>query len=66
MASGLQDVLQVLGLLIVDLAEHPFEEHLREPNDGVERGAQLVRHVGQKVRLVLAGNLELSALVLDL
>src|SRR5207244_10066034 len=37
-----------------------------EPNDGVEGGAQLVRHVGEELRLVAAGRLELGALVSDL
>jgi hypothetical protein len=35
-------------------------------DDGVERGAQLVRHVGQELRLVLAGDLELPTLVRQL
>ena len=34
--------------------------------DGVERGAQLVAHVGEELRLVLARLGELAALVLDL
>src|SRR5262245_38047289 len=66
MATRFHDVAQLFRLLVVDLATHPLEEHLREPNDGVERGAQLVRHVGQKLRLVLAGHLELPALVSEL
>jgi hypothetical protein len=33
---------------------------------GIERRAQLVAHIGEELRLVLAGDLELAALVLDL
>jgi hypothetical protein len=43
-------------------AEHPLGEHFREPDDGVERRAQLVRHVRQELALVLARGLELPAL----
>ena len=60
------DVEQVLELLVVDLAEHLLGEHLREADDRVERRAQLVRHVGEELRLVLVGQLELAALGLDL
>src|SRR5713101_8004089 len=60
------DILQVLGLLVVQLAEHPLVQHLGEADDRVERGAQLVRHIGQELRLVAAGGLELPALVRDL
>ena len=34
-------------------------------DDGVERRAQLVAHIGEELRLVLARQLELPALVLD-
>jgi len=60
------DVLQVLVLLVVELAEHALDQHLREADDRVQRRAQLVRHVGQEFALVLVGDLELPALVLDL
>ena len=42
------------------------DEDFREANDGVERRAQLVRHVGEELALVLARRFELPALVLDL
>ena len=42
------------------------DHHLGEADDGVERRAQLVAHVGEELRLVLARELELAALVLDL
>jgi hypothetical protein len=57
---------QILSLLLVEIAEHPLAQHLREPDDGVERRPQLVGHVGQELGLVLAGDLELATLVLDL
>ena len=59
-------------------AEHPIErldvllqrlgilpQHLGDADDGVERRAQLVAHAGEELRLVLAGDFELSALLLD-
>ncbi len=61
-----QDVLEVLGLLLVHLPEHPLRQHLREAEDRVQRRAQLVGHVGQELGLVAAGRLELPALVRDL
>ena len=54
-----EDVVEVLRLLLVDLAGHPLAQHLREADDRVQRRPQLVRHVGQEVRLVLARRLEL-------
>src|SRR5262249_52352032 len=35
MPSGLQDVVQVLRLLLVDLAEQPLGEDFREAEDGI-------------------------------
>ena len=61
-----QDVLQVLGLLLVHLPEHPLGQHLREAEDRVQRGAELMGHVGEELGLVAAGRLELPALVRDL
>jgi len=40
-------------------------QHLADANDGVERRAQLVAHIGEELRLVLACFRELPALVLD-
>ena len=61
-----EDVLEVLLLLRVDLAEQPLAQHLREADDRVQRRAQLVRHVRQELRLVLAGGLELPVEALEL
>ena len=40
--------------------EHALVQHLREADDRVERRAQLVRHVGEELRLVAAGRLQLA------
>ena len=37
-----------------------------EADDGVERGAQLMGHVGEEFRLVAVGGFDLAALILDL
>ena len=47
--AGRVDVLQVVVLLLVELAEHPLEQHFGEADDRVERRAQLVRHVGEEL-----------------
>ena len=54
-----EDVVEVLGLLRVHVADHSLAQHLREADDRVERRPQLVRHVGEEVRLVLARGLQL-------
>ena len=61
-----QDVLEVLGLLLVHLPEHPLGQDLREAEDRVQRRPELVGHVGQELGLVAAGRLEQAALVRDL
>src|SRR2546428_9052293 len=66
MPARSEDVAQVVLLLVVELAEHPLEEDLGEPDDGVERRAQLVAHVREELALVPARDLELAALLLDL
>src|SRR2546425_627095 len=48
-----------------DLPEHALEEGLREADDCVERRAELVRHVGQELGLVLADDLKLLCLRLQ-
>ncbi len=57
-----QHVADRVGHFPVD----PVDDELRVAQDRVERGAQLVAHVGQELRLVLAGALQLPALLLDL
>ena len=43
-----------------------FLQDFGEADDGIERGSQLVRHVGEELRLVAVGGFDLAALVLDL
>ena len=50
------------GVLAIDVVEH----QLGIAENGVERRAQLVAHIGEELRLVLARHRELPALVLDL
>ncbi len=66
MVAGREDVVQVLLLLGVDVAEHPLPQHLREADDRVQRRPQLVRHVRKELALVLACDLELAALPREL
>ena len=66
MAARPEDVAQVVLLLGVDLAEHPLEEDLGEPDDGIERGPEFMAHVRKELALVPARDLELAALVLNL
>ncbi len=60
--DALEHVLRLLRRLAVDAVENQFGV----AEDGVERRAQLVAHVGEELRLVLARFRELMALVLDL
>ena len=62
-AAGGQDVVEVLLLLVVELAEQPLQQHLGEADDRVERRAQLVRHVGQELDLVPVGHLAAARLL---
>ena len=55
-SSGSRSCLDGLGIL---------PQHLADADDGVERRAQLVAHVGEELRLVLARLCELAALLLD-
>ena len=50
-----------LGWLTVSAVRHQF----RITQDGIERRAQFMTHVGEKLRLVLARDLKLPVLVLD-
>ena len=63
--AGAEDVLQVLLLLQVDVAEHPIEQNLGEADHGVQRCPQLVRHVSEELRLVPTRDLEFPILVID-
>ena len=65
MLARAPDVPEVLELALVELAEQLVEQHLREPDDRVERGAQLVRHAGEELRLVAADHLQLGRPLLE-
>jgi hypothetical protein len=49
------DVVDVLGLLLREVPEHPLAQDLREADDGVERRSKLVGHVREERRLVAVG-----------
>src|SRR6516165_392921 len=59
---ALQRLLRLFGAE----ARRVFDHHLGQPDDGVERRTQLVAHAGDELRLVLARQLQLAVLVLDL
>ena len=59
MLACFENVFDVGQLAFVQLAEHLLVQHLGEPDDRVQRRAQLVRHVREELRLVLARRLEL-------
>ena len=66
MLTGAVNALQWLQRLFRAEARRIGDHHLGQPDDGVERRAQLVAHAGDELRLVLARHCELAALVLDL
>ena len=66
MAPGGKNVVDVFVLLVVQLAEVLFQQDFREADDRVERRAQLVRHVGEKFRLVPVRRFDLAILITDL
>ncbi len=55
-----QNVLDMALLILPEGAEAGIEEQLREADDGVERRAQLVRHVGEEFAFHRAGALQLE------
>src|SRR5205809_5457642 len=65
MPAGRVDVLQVVVLLFVDVSEQTLKQYFRKSDDRIQRRAELMRHVGQELRLVLVRDLELSSFVLD-
>ena len=65
MAAVALDAVEHLAHLFWGVAVDVVEDELGITEDGVERRAQLVAHVGEELRLVLARLGELPALVLD-
>ena len=66
MSRRRQDVVEVLLLLRVQVAEHALAQDLGKADDGVERRPQLVRHAREERRLVLARRLELAVEAIEL
>ena len=60
--NALEHPAHLVGHVAIDVVE----DQLGVAEDGVERRAQLVAHVGEELRFVLARDLELPALLLDL
>ena len=63
-AARAEHAVERLEVLLERLGILP--QHLGDADDGIERGAQLVAHVGEELRLVLARLRKLPALLLDL
>ena len=63
--AGRVDVAGELDLLVGEVAGGVLGELLAEDQDRVERRAQLVRHVGQELGLVLRGERQLGGLFLQ-
>src|SRR6266508_15905 len=61
-----QDIRQELRLFFLGNLQRGIEQDLGETDDRIERSAQLVRHIGEKLRLMAIGRLNLPALVIDL
>ena len=66
MATRGEDVVGVLSLFLVQLAEHSLSQDFREADHRVQRRSELVGHVGEEFRLVPVGRLDLAAFVFDL
>ena len=64
-SAGAVHALQRLQRLLRAEARRVGDHHLGQPDDGVERRAQLVAHAGDELRLVLARLCKLAVLVLD-
>ena len=65
MLAAAQDIGQELRCSSSVNLQRRIEQHFGEADDRVERRAQLVRHVGEKLRFVAIGRLDLPAFVFD-
>ncbi len=63
--AGGVDVAGELDLLVREVAAGVFGELLAEDEDGIERRAQLVGHVGQELGLVFRGERQLGGFFLE-
>src|SRR3954469_11605959 len=66
MSSASAHAFQHLHDLVRSLAVNAVADEFRVPENCVERRAQLMAHVGEELRLVLARYFQLAALLLDL
>src|SRR5262249_19726395 len=57
MAASSEDTVERFDVLLCRLRILP--QHLAHPDDGIERRAQFVAHIGQELRLVLARQFKL-------
>src|SRR5262249_38019515 len=64
-SSSAVHALQRLLRLFCSEARRVFDHHFGQPDDGVERRAQLMAHARDELRLVLASLSQLPVLVLD-
>ena len=65
MTAGIEHAVQRFERLFGPEPRGVLGQHLGETDDGVERRAQFMAHIGEELRLVLARLRELPALVLD-
>ena len=65
MLPAAEDVADVPSLLVGQVAHQAILEHLGEADDGIQRGPQLVRHVGEERRLHAARLLQFDVLLLQ-
>src|SRR6202047_1299127 len=63
MPASTEHAIEWLSVLLQRLCI--FAQHLADTDDGIERRAQLMAHVGEELRLVLASLGKLATLVLD-
>ncbi|MNC94943.1 hypothetical protein D3C83_119350 [compost metagenome] len=54
MPARFTDVADEIALVVGHVTRHPAQDHVGEADDGVQRRAQLVRHVGEELALVAA------------
>src|SRR4051812_39071639 len=59
---AVEHFLDLVGYIAIDA----IDDELGIAQDRIERRAQLMAHVGEELRLMLAGHLQFAALLLDL
>ena len=66
MAAARQNVRHVVPLILIEVPRAGVEQQLGEPDDRVQRGAQLVRHVREELAFQGVGPLQLEVGLLKL